>query len=269
MSDGEDDNGNKEESKTADDKEDKDKKKRRPVVKLDEERLLGPNGFPALLEQYKRFKPTGKGNEAKDLQRLLQMYQLWSHKMYPKTQFRDTAQKIENLCRSRRMHAALSGWKNEPRETSPTADDDTQAIDLDFEADNENDSPEPATFGVQPPPQDKGKGKAPQRDTPAPSAAPSDEWDLDALIAEDEAARAELGLGHTPSIPQISTSTSAPTLTHKTPKSAVATQPEEDDWDMDALIAEVEGQERQERSATVNVRRGCRAMEWEWCQWER
>jgi hypothetical protein len=42
-------------------------------------------------------------------------------------------------------------------------------------------------------------------------------------------------------------------LRHKTPKSAVVTQPEEDDWDMDALIAEVEGQERQERSVTVNV----------------
>lgn len=36
---------------------------KRSLPKLDEARLLGPNGFPALVKQTKGFKPRGKGHE--------------------------------------------------------------------------------------------------------------------------------------------------------------------------------------------------------------
>ncbi|EMD38450.1 hypothetical protein CERSUDRAFT_93984 [Gelatoporia subvermispora B] len=39
-------------------------KKRKPVPRLDEARLLGPDGFPALVKQVKNFQPRGKGHEA-------------------------------------------------------------------------------------------------------------------------------------------------------------------------------------------------------------
>jgi len=39
------------------------KKKRAPRPKLDEERLLGPKGFPKLLEEAKKFKFGPKGKE--------------------------------------------------------------------------------------------------------------------------------------------------------------------------------------------------------------
>jgi replication fork protection complex subunit Csm3/Swi3 len=38
-------------------------KKRKPLPKLDEARLLGEDGFPALLKQTKGFVPKGKGHE--------------------------------------------------------------------------------------------------------------------------------------------------------------------------------------------------------------
>ncbi len=38
-------------------------KKRKPVPKLDETRLVGESGFPALIKQTKDFKPRGKGHE--------------------------------------------------------------------------------------------------------------------------------------------------------------------------------------------------------------
>ena len=41
------------------------KKKKRPI--LDEGRLLGPEGFPALVKQAKEFKPKGKGHEVRCL----------------------------------------------------------------------------------------------------------------------------------------------------------------------------------------------------------
>ncbi|KAG8902965.1 hypothetical protein FRB99_003903, partial [Tulasnella sp. 403] len=55
------------------------KKKRKPLPKLDEGRLLGKDGFPALIPVAKKFKPKGKGHEAADLARVLEMYQLWAH----------------------------------------------------------------------------------------------------------------------------------------------------------------------------------------------
>ena len=54
-------------SKTGKDEE---KAKRKTLPKLDETRLLGPDGFPALLKQAKEFKTRGKGHEVSSRQRL-------------------------------------------------------------------------------------------------------------------------------------------------------------------------------------------------------
>jgi hypothetical protein len=45
--------------------EDGKEKKRKPVLKLDEARLLGLNGSPQLVKDTKNFKPKGKGHEVK------------------------------------------------------------------------------------------------------------------------------------------------------------------------------------------------------------
>ena len=47
--------------------EDDGKKKRKPVPKLDEERLLGKNGFLQLIKDTKHFKPKGKGHEVNSI----------------------------------------------------------------------------------------------------------------------------------------------------------------------------------------------------------
>jgi hypothetical protein len=47
------------------------KKPRRPRAKLDEDRLLGPNGFPRLRDDLKRFKVKGKGKEVRPVGSLL------------------------------------------------------------------------------------------------------------------------------------------------------------------------------------------------------
>ena len=33
----------------------------------------------------------------------MDLYQLWAHKMFPKTQFRDTIERVERVCRQKRM----------------------------------------------------------------------------------------------------------------------------------------------------------------------
>lgn len=42
-------------------------KKKRIIARMDDERLLGPTGFPRLLENAKTFKPKGKGHEVRGL----------------------------------------------------------------------------------------------------------------------------------------------------------------------------------------------------------
>ncbi|KIK57768.1 hypothetical protein GYMLUDRAFT_45958 [Collybiopsis luxurians FD-317 M1] len=88
-------------------------KERRKPMRLDEARLVGPTGFPQLIEDTKHFKIKGKGHEVTDLNRLLQIYQYWTHRMYPKSQFKDTVDRVEKLCHSKLMHNKLSMWRDE------------------------------------------------------------------------------------------------------------------------------------------------------------
>lgn len=99
-------------------------KVRIPRAKVDAERLLGPKGMPALMGVAKKWKPRGKGHEVgrccccrgracqplttcssqvKDLNRLLDVYQMWAHSMFPRGEFLQTMQRVETVCRTRRM----------------------------------------------------------------------------------------------------------------------------------------------------------------------
>ncbi|QRV99984.1 chromosome segregation in meiosis protein 3 [Ceratobasidium sp. AG-Ba] len=101
-------------------------KPKRVIPKLDENRLLERDGLRALVRQSKDFKIKGKGHELSDLNRLMQMYQLWAHKMFPKMQFNDTVERVERLCRTKRMHVALSTWRDEFAGVKPQADDNEE-----------------------------------------------------------------------------------------------------------------------------------------------
>ncbi|KAH9005299.1 replication fork protection component Swi3-domain-containing protein [Lactarius hatsudake] len=115
------------------------KKKRRPIARLDEARLLGKNGLPQLIKDTKNFKPKGKGHEAGDLDRVLQVYQFWTHRLYPKTRFKETVDRVEKLCHSKRMQVALSVWRDEAKglvngvRLPPQGDDDDNS-DTDSDA---------------------------------------------------------------------------------------------------------------------------------------
>lgn len=95
------------------------KANRRPNVKIDRERLRDPKiGIPHLISLTKSFKPSGKGKEREDLKRLLKMYRLWTHSMYPKGTFRDNIDSVEKLCRQRPMKLSLRAWRDEFSESN-------------------------------------------------------------------------------------------------------------------------------------------------------
>ncbi|KAH8116915.1 replication fork protection component Swi3-domain-containing protein [Phellopilus nigrolimitatus] len=101
-------------------------KEKRPIAKLDETRILGKDGLPALVQLCKDFKPKGKGHELSDLNRLFSVYQFWAHKMYPKITFSDTVNRVEKLCHSKRMHVSLSVWRDEAKGKIDGKDEDVE-----------------------------------------------------------------------------------------------------------------------------------------------
>ncbi|KAF8328693.1 replication fork protection component Swi3-domain-containing protein [Cantharellus anzutake] len=228
-------------------------KKTRKIAKLDEDRLCGPNGFPALIEHHRKFKPSGKGNEnlmsceAKDLQRLLQIYQLWSHKMYPRTQFRDSIERIEKLCRSRSMHSALSKWKDDlaPKPVIPSRDsspvNEENIDDDDEDVSNSQHIPNGTSLNTN---VDSRDPSQPSTISGGRAINPSndDDWDLDALISEDIAFRRQQGL-----------SSDLQPQPQRAPVGAEGKRlflddPGPDDWDVDAMIEEQERFEMEERT---------------------
>ncbi|EGG12954.1 uncharacterized protein MELLADRAFT_76389 [Melampsora larici-populina 98AG31] len=92
---------------------------RRPTVKLDEDRLLNhPDGFQKLIPLAKAFKAGPKGSEKEDLGRVLKMYRMWAHLLYPKAKFRDAIDTIEKLCHKRPLQSALNEWRGEAFQSS-------------------------------------------------------------------------------------------------------------------------------------------------------
>ncbi|KAI6794758.1 hypothetical protein KC332_g5898 [Hortaea werneckii] len=105
------------------DEEVKVRKKRAPVPKLDETLLLSHAGIPKLRQTGKKFRFKGKGHEFSDIERLLNMYQLWMDDMYPRAKFRDAVTMVEKVGHSKRMQITRRGWmdatKPHRREDSP------------------------------------------------------------------------------------------------------------------------------------------------------
>ncbi len=55
----------------------------------------------------------GKGHEAEDLAKLIQFYQLWAHQLFPRLQFDAIVERVEKLCRSRRLNTQSDAWRDE------------------------------------------------------------------------------------------------------------------------------------------------------------
>ncbi|EGN95973.1 hypothetical protein SERLA73DRAFT_170413 [Serpula lacrymans var. lacrymans S7.3] len=180
--------GKHDETQNKKDNED-DKKERKKLPKLDDARLLGPSGFPQLIRDTKNFVPRGKGHEAADLKSILQIYQFWTHKMFPKTQFRDTVDRVEKLCHSKRMHVALSVWRDEAKGlvNGQKPGDDDSAVDLTSDVELA-----PSTKDIQRSASVTRMDDHQRSSSRPPSLPPSssepedDDFDIDAVIREEE-----------------------------------------------------------------------------------
>ncbi|TFA98994.1 Chromosome segregation in meiosis protein 3 [Trichoderma ghanense] len=219
------------------------KRARVPNVKLDEERLLGPDGIPKLRKRAAGLKLKGKGHEFSDASRLLSFYQLWLDDLFPKARFLDALAMVEKAGHKKALTMARNEWINEGRPKASNEDDEDDDFDIgavtisgDSQAvsegrqrtektpERDNDVPdEDDLYDATP--------RAP-RSTNALRAAPSndvpDDDDLEALMAEAESRDSRPG----PAAPSAAAA--------KQRNQSI----EEEDDDLDALIAEAEEHDR-------------------------
>ncbi|KAH9935000.1 replication fork protection component Swi3-domain-containing protein [Fomitopsis serialis] len=168
----------------------KERQKKKPLPRLDEARLLGPDGFPALMKHAKAFKPKGKGHEATDLNRLIQVYHYWTHKMYPRAPFRETVKTVEKRCHSKRMHVALTVWRDEYKgiNTGHKVDPDSDESGSDEEEGNPKPNASDARESSTVHDIERASSRPPSHppSSEPPSSDAFNDFDLDAMIREEE-----------------------------------------------------------------------------------
>ncbi|XP_010009147.1 PREDICTED: TIMELESS-interacting protein [Nestor notabilis] len=80
---------------------------KRPVPKLDAQRLISERGLPALRHMFDNVKFKGKGHEAEDLKTLIRHMEHWAHRLFPKLQFEDFIDRVESLGNKKEVQTCL------------------------------------------------------------------------------------------------------------------------------------------------------------------
>ncbi|CAI5792636.1 TIMELESS-interacting protein isoform X1 [Podarcis lilfordi] len=80
---------------------------KRPVPKLDADRLVSERGLPALRNMFDNVKFKGKGYEEADLKALVRHMEHWAHRLFPKLPFEDFVDKVESLGGKQPVQACL------------------------------------------------------------------------------------------------------------------------------------------------------------------
>ncbi|KAH0370195.1 Swi3-domain-containing protein, partial [Aureobasidium melanogenum] len=197
-------------------------KKRKPVAKLDEERLLSQQGIPKLRKIAKdRIQIKGKGHEFSDMARLLNTYQLWLDDLFPKAKFMDGVSMIEKLGHKKRMQMMRREWIQEGKPKPPRDDDEEDFVIPDENAVPENNNAHTSAeqsnaVDSMPEAQSNEGAQARNNHNPFGEEEP-DEDELDALLAESE---------------------SVPLPTTKQNNTQPADDQEPDEDELDALMAE-------------------------------
>ncbi|NXL06877.1 TIPIN protein, partial [Mesembrinibis cayennensis] len=80
---------------------------KRPMPKLDAQRLTSERGLPALRHMFDNVKFKGKGHEAEDLKTLIRHMEHWAHRLFPKLQFEDFIDRVESLGNKKEVQTCL------------------------------------------------------------------------------------------------------------------------------------------------------------------
>ncbi|VBB78805.1 Conserved hypothetical protein [Yarrowia lipolytica] len=105
-------------------------KRTRHVAKLDDTRMMDDKGLPALKHLCTKVNFKGNGHEVGDLGRLLDMYQMWSHDLFPKGQFKSLYPLTSKAGRTATVRGLRLAWIDEEQRKKQAADVATAVDEL-------------------------------------------------------------------------------------------------------------------------------------------
>ncbi|KJR83310.1 replication fork protection complex subunit Csm3/Swi3 [Sporothrix schenckii 1099-18] len=214
------------------------KRAREPRVKLDESRLLSSKGIPALRKQARVLKLKGKGHEFSNASRLLSMYQLWLDDLFPKARFADALAMVEKEGHKASMGKMRMEWINEskPKDAQDELDGEPvlPSTELDEGADHQHH------------PQQQPQARPTNAEMEGSDAVPYDLLDEDPYDSLQPARQIQSagdgGRGQIPDESELD-ALMADAMEIHGPQEYLPPRipvPEDDIYDLDALIAEAE-----------------------------
>lgn len=84
---------------------------RKPIPKLNTERLKGPNGIHTIEKYFEGFKFYGKGHEKTDLDRIMKRLEHWSYRLFPKYHFDDFLTRAEQLGKKKDLQVFIKKYR--------------------------------------------------------------------------------------------------------------------------------------------------------------
>ncbi|KAI8380890.1 replication fork protection component Swi3-domain-containing protein [Radiomyces spectabilis] len=99
------------------------RKERTRLKPLDADLLLSANGLSKIRHQAPWIQFQGKGFEDSDLRKLMEFYQMWAHKLYPRLRYKDFVEKAYKACTHARCKVTLAEWQDEYYQSKRKPDD--------------------------------------------------------------------------------------------------------------------------------------------------
>lgn len=84
---------------------------RKPIPKLNTERLKGANGIHTIENYFEGFKFYGKGHEKTDLARIMKRLEHWSYRLFPKYHFDDFLTRVEQLGKKKDLQVYIKRYR--------------------------------------------------------------------------------------------------------------------------------------------------------------
>ncbi|XP_076177569.1 TIMELESS-interacting protein [Ptiloglossa arizonensis] len=111
---------------------------RKPIPKINTERLKGPKGIQTIEKYFEGFKFQGKGYEKTDLDKIMKRMDHWAHRLFPKLTFDDFLEKLETLSTKKDLQVFIKKYRLDMIST-----DDTMVVqdDVDEESNEEQNDP--------------------------------------------------------------------------------------------------------------------------------
>ncbi|XP_046438773.1 TIMELESS-interacting protein-like [Daphnia pulex] len=102
-------------------------------LKLDPNRVCGPRGITAVIQNFKNVKLQGKGHEKSDLETVLSQMEHWAHRLFPKLPFDDCIESVAKLGNNKSVQVYMKRFRMGMLDTEQEIEETLENTDAQFD----------------------------------------------------------------------------------------------------------------------------------------